>query len=242
LSDYPAIEAADLRKVFGTRRAVDGLDLEIDAGTVFALVGAAGAGKTTTIRMLSALLRPDFGRAWVFGHDVVAEAAAVRSRIGLAGRSAVMDENLPGCEILRLTGRLRGLSEPAARSRADELLAAFALTGAAGRPVRTYSSGMRRRLDSAARVIIAPDLLLLDEPAHGLGPCGRGQVWNIIRAVAADGGTVLLTTRHHDEADRLADQIAVLDHGRITAPRDRTAGGSGIDAVLVASAVRPMSE
>ncbi|MDM4722666.1 ATP-binding cassette domain-containing protein [Micromonospora sp. WMMA1363] len=212
-----AVEAAGLRRSFGATRALDGLDLQVPAGTVYGLLGPNGAGKTTAVRVLATLSRPDGGTARVFGHDVVGEADAVRSRVSLTGQYASVDEDLTGMENLVLLGRLLGLRKLPARQRAESLLAAFGLTEAAGRQVKKYSGGMRRRLDIAASILNTPDLLFLDEPTTGLDPRSRNQVWEIIRAVVAHGTTVLLTTQYLDEADQLASRIAVVDHGRVIA-------------------------
>jgi ABC-2 type transport system ATP-binding protein len=213
----PAIETTGLVKMFGETRAVDGLDLTVPTGTVYGVLGPNGAGKTTAVRMLATLLRPDGGEARVFGHDVVQEADAVRARVSLTGQYASVDEDLTGTENLVLLGRLLGHRKPAARSRAEELLAAFGLSAAADRQVKKFSGGMRRRIDIAASILNTPDLLFLDEPTTGLDPRSRNQVWDIIRAVVANGTTVLLTTQYLDEADRLAARIAVIDHGRVIA-------------------------
>ncbi|MGW4502314.1 ATP-binding cassette domain-containing protein [Micromonospora sp. NPDC004336] len=216
-STGPAIEAEGLTRSFGQTRALDGLDLTVPAGTVYGVLGPNGAGKTTAVRVLATLLRPDGGRARVFGHDVVDEADAVRARVSLTGQYASVDEDLTGLENLILLGRLLGHRKPAARERADGLLAAFGLTEAADRQVKKYSGGMRRRLDIAASILNTPDLLFLDEPTTGLDPRSRNQVWEIVRAVVAHGTTVLLTTQYLDEADQLAGRIAVVDHGRVIA-------------------------
>jgi ABC-2 type transport system ATP-binding protein len=213
----PAVEAVGLTRSFGDTKALDGIDLQIPTGTVYGLLGPNGAGKTTTVRVLATLLRPDGGKARVFGHDVVAEADAVRARVSLTGQYASVDEDLTGAENLVLLGRLLGLARPAAKERADSLLAAFGLTDAAGRQVKKYSGGMRRRIDIAASILSTPDLLFLDEPTTGLDPRSRNQVWEIIRAVVAHGTTVLLTTQYLDEADQLAGRIAVVDHGKVIA-------------------------
>ncbi|MEU1390731.1 MULTISPECIES: ATP-binding cassette domain-containing protein [unclassified Nonomuraea] len=212
-----AIQTSGLVKVFGDNRAVDGLDLEVPAGTVYGVLGPNGAGKTTAVRMLATLLRPDGGEATVFGHDVVREADAVRGRVSLTGQYASVDEDMTGAENLILLGRLLGHRKPAARERAAQLLEAFGLTEAAGRQVKTYSGGMRRRIDIAASILNTPDLLFLDEPTTGLDPRSRNQVWDIVRIVVAHGTTVLLTTQYLEEADRLAGRIAVIDHGRVIA-------------------------
>ena len=212
-----AIEAEGLVKGFGTTRAVDGVDLAVPQGSVFGVLGPNGAGKTTTIRMLATLLRPDAGRALVLGHDVVREADRVRSRVALTGQFASVDEDLTGAENLVLLARLLGYGRAAARDRTAELLAAFGLSEAAGRQVKRYSGGMRRRIDIAASLVVTPDLIFLDEPTTGLDPRSRNQVWDIVRALVAQGTTVLLTTQYLDEADQLADRIAVIDAGRVIA-------------------------
>jgi ABC-2 type transport system ATP-binding protein len=212
-----AIETQALRKAFGTTRAVDGIDLGIPRGMVYGLLGPNGAGKTTTIRILATLLRPDAGFARVLGYDAVRDGAKVRARVSLTGQFASVDEDLTGRENLVLVARLLGFSWRAARARADELLAAFDLDEAATRLVRTYSGGMRRRLDIAASLVRTPELLFLDEPTTGLDPRSRSQVWDIVRAFAAEGTTVLLTTQYLEEADRLAQRLAVIDHGRVIA-------------------------
>ena len=212
-----AIETRGLRKAFGSTQAVDGIDLEVARGSVYGLLGPNGAGKTTTIRLLTTLLRPDAGSARVLGHDVVAEAAAVRAKVCVTGQFASLDEDLTGLENLVLVARLFGFGWGAARTRARELLAAFDLSDAAARQVRNYSGGMRRRLDIAASLVLTGELLVLDEPTTGLDPRSRNQVWDIVRAIAAEGTTVLLTTQYLEEADRLADRLAVIDHGRLIA-------------------------
>jgi len=212
-----AIETTDLTKRFGDTRAVDGISLSIPRGAVYGLLGPNGAGKTTMIRILTTLIRPDGGTARVLGHDLVREAAAVRAKVGVTGQFASVDEDLTGQENLVLIARLLGFSWRAARERARQLLASFELDEAAGRQARTYSGGMRRRLDIAASLIVTSELLFLDEPTTGLDPRSRGQVWDIVRAIAAEGTTVLLTTQYLDEADRLASRLAVIDHGRVIA-------------------------
>ncbi len=211
------ISAHGLRKRFKGAEALRGVDLTVPAGTVCGLLGPNGAGKTTVVRILATLLRPDAGTATVAGLDVVRDAGKVRYRIGLAGQHSAVDEKLTGRENLRMFGRLYHLGGRAARRRADELLADFGLADAADRVVGTYSGGMRRRLDLAASLIIAPAVLFLDEPTTGLDPRSRGEVWTAIRALVAGGTTVLLTTQYLDEADQLADQIVVLDAGRVIA-------------------------
>lgn len=213
----PAIETAGLVKTFGETRAVDGVDLTVPTGTVYGVLGPNGAGKTTTVKMLATLLRPDGGEARVFGHDVVRDADAVRSRVSLTGQYASVDEDLTGTENLILLGRLLGHRKVTARERAAQLLEAFGLTEAAGKQVKHYSGGMRRRIDIAASILNTPDLLFLDEPTTGLDPRSRNQVWDIVRAVVAQGTTVLLTTQYLDEADQLASRIAVIDKGRVIA-------------------------
>jgi ABC-2 type transport system ATP-binding protein len=213
----PAIETTGLVKTFGDNRAVDGVDLTVPAGTVYGLLGPNGAGKTTVVRMLATLLRPDGGAARVFGHDVVREADAVRGRVSLTGQYASVDEDLTGTENLILLARLLGHPKSRARDRAAQLLEAFGLADAADRQVKKYSGGMRRRIDIAASILNTPDLLFLDEPTTGLDPRSRNQVWDIVRVVVANGTTVLLTTQYLDEADQLAQRIAVIDHGRVIA-------------------------
>ena len=215
--DGPAIEACGLVKVYGETRALDGIDLTVRRGQVCGFLGPNGAGKTTTIRILATLTRPDGGTARVLGLDVVSEKNAIRARMAVTGQFASLDDDLTGYENLIVFGRLRGLSRAASKQRADELLAAFDLTGAAGRPVGGYSGGMRRRLDIGASLIVTPDLLFLDEPTMGMDPRSQIQVWELVRQIAAAGTTVLLTTQYLEEADQLAGQIAVIDHGRIVA-------------------------
>ncbi|MEI7033892.1 ATP-binding cassette domain-containing protein [Streptomyces pratensis] len=217
MSTELAIETAGLVKVFGDNRAVDGVDLAVPTGTVYGVLGPNGAGKTTTVRMLATLLRPDGGAARVFGKDVVQDADAVRSRVSLTGQYASVDEDLTGAENLLLLGRLLGHSKTAARERAAQLLEGFGLSEAAGKQVKNYSGGMRRRIDIAASILNTPDVLFLDEPTTGLDPRSRNQVWDIVRAVVAHGTTVLLTTQYLDEADQLASRIAVIDHGKVIA-------------------------
>ena len=212
-----AIEATGLVKSFGETRAVDGVDLAVRTGSVYGVLGPNGAGKTTTIRMLATLLRPDAGEARVLGHDIVTEDDAVRSVVSLTGQLASVDEDLTGRENLILLGRLLGLRRPEAKARASELLEAFGLADAGGRLVKNYSGGMRRRLDIAASIVVTPDVMFLDEPTTGLDPRSRNQVWDIIRALVAEGTTILLCTQYLDEADQLADGIAVIDHGKVIA-------------------------
>jgi ABC-2 type transport system ATP-binding protein len=212
-----AIEAEGLVKTFGDVRAVDGVDLSVSNGSVYGVLGPNGAGKTTTIRMLATLLKPDGGSARVLGHDVVREDAAVRRAVSLTGQLASVDEDLTGRENLILLGLLLGLKRSAAKARAQELLDAFGLEDAAGRLVKNYSGGMRRRLDIAASLVVTPRLMFLDEPTTGLDPRSRNQVWDIVRELQASGTTILLCTQYLDEADQLADRIAVIDHGTVIA-------------------------
>ncbi|MGH9279502.1 MAG: ATP-binding cassette domain-containing protein [Acidimicrobiales bacterium] len=212
-----AIEATGLVKSFGAVRAVDGVDLAVRRGSVYGVLGPNGAGKTTTIRMLATLIRPDAGTARVLGYDIVEEAEAVRGVVSLTGQLASVDEHLTGRENLVLLGRLLGLRWADAKDRATELLDAFGLADAGGRLVGTYSGGMRRRLDVAASIVVTPELMFLDEPTTGLDPRSRNQVWDIVRSFVAEGTTILLCTQYLEEADQLADGIAVIDHGRVIA-------------------------
>ena len=218
-----AIRVEGLFKRFAKVVALDGIDFEVPAGTVFGLLGPNGAGKTTAVRVLATIIRPDGGRAQVMGYDVVHQAAAVRFQIGLAGQNAAVDANLTGRENLRLIGTLAQMPRRDIAPRAQVLLERFDLADAADRPVRTYSGGMRRRLDVAAALVQAPAVLYLDEPTTGLDIQSRTELWAVIRELVADGSTVLLTTQYLEEADRLADRIAVVDHGRIVA-NDTAAG------------------
>ncbi|HYQ69276.1 ATP-binding cassette domain-containing protein [Actinophytocola sp.] len=212
-----AVLAEGLAKRFGETRALDGVDLAVPAASVFGLLGPNGAGKTTAVRILATLLEPDAGHASVCGHDVVRDAHRVRQLVGLTGQYASVDEMLTGTENLLLIGRLVGQSRAEARSRARELLAGFDLTDAAHRAVKTYSGGMRRRLDLAASLVGRPRVLFLDEPTTGLDPRSRLDMWQIVRDLVADGVTVLLTTQYLEEADHLADEIAVVDQGQVIA-------------------------
>jgi ABC-2 type transport system ATP-binding protein len=212
-----ALEASGLVKSFGEVRAVAGVDLAVRSGSVYGVLGPNGAGKTTTIRMLATLIRPDAGTASVLGHDIVREADTVRGLVSLTGQLASVDEDLTGRENLILLARLLGLRRADAKARAAELLEAFDLAEAAGRLVKHYSGGMRRRLDIAASLVVTPQLMFLDEPTTGLDPRSRNQVWDIIRSLAAAGTTILLCTQYLDEADQLAEGIAVIDHGRVIA-------------------------
>ena len=213
----PAIRVSGLVKYFGDVKAVDGIDLEVRPGKVYGLLGPNGAGKTTTVRVLTTILHPDAGTAEVLGIDVAAHPQAVRQRIGLAGQYAAVDENLTGRENLRLIGKLTHLPGAVVRERADELLDRFGLMHAADRPSMTYSGGMRRRLDLAAALVHKPPVLFLDEPTTGLDPASRQDLWLVIEELVADGTTVLLTTQYLEEADRLAERIAVIDKGKVIA-------------------------
>jgi ABC-2 type transport system ATP-binding protein len=222
------VEATGIRKSFGAAAVLDGIDLAVPAGQIYALLGPNGAGKTTLIRILATLLRPDGGRAIVAGHDLLADPEGVRRVISLTGQYAAVDDMLTGEENLRLMGRLRHLPARAARDRAAELLAGFDLEDARGRLVKTYSGGMRRRLDLAVSLIVRPELLFLDEPTTGLDPRSRDQLWAAVRTLAAGGVTILLTTQYLAEAEELADQVAVLHHGRIVAEGTAEALKSGL--------------
>ncbi|MFC9974600.1 ATP-binding cassette domain-containing protein [Spirillospora sp. NPDC127200] len=215
--DEPAIEAVGLRKTYGTATVLDGIDLRVPRGEVFALLGPNGAGKTTTVRILATLTRPDGGSARVAGHDVVAQARQVRRAISLTGQYAAVDELQTGAENLRMMARLRRLPRSRARERAAELLERFELTEAGGRRVAGYSGGMRRRLDLACGLVTDPEVIFLDEPTTGLDPRSRRAMWDLVAELAAGGVTVLLTTQYLEEADRLADRIALLDGGRVVA-------------------------
>jgi oleandomycin transport system ATP-binding protein len=212
-----AIQADGLAKSFGATRALDGIDLTVPAGAVLGLLGPNGSGKTTTVRILATLLAPSSGRASVAGYDVVEEAAGVRTLIGLTGQYVAVDDALTGSENLVMVGRLLDLGRAEAKRRAEELLVRFDLAEAGHRPVKTYSGGMRRRLDLALSIVGRPQVLFLDEPTTGLDPRSRTELWSIIRELVGDGATVLLTTQYLDEADRLADTITVLDQGRVIA-------------------------
>jgi ABC-2 type transport system ATP-binding protein len=247
MSSNLAIDAKGLVKVFGDTRAVDGVDLAVRRGSVYGVLGPNGAGKTTTIRMLATLLRPDAGSARVCGHDVVTDSDEVRAAVSLTGQLASVDEDLTGRENLILVARLLGLGRVEAKRRADDLLGAFGLHDAEGKLVKNYSGGMRRRLDIAASIVVTPELLFLDEPTTGLDPRSRNQVWDIIRALAGQGTTILLCTQYLDEADQLAERIAVIDRGKVIAegtPSELKASvGSGtLHVRLVDSEQRPEAE
>jgi ABC-2 type transport system ATP-binding protein len=212
-----AIGVLGVRKRFGDVEALAGVDFEVPPGTVFGLLGPNGAGKTTVVRILSTILRPDDGHAEVLGHDVVRDPEAVRRRIGLAGQNAAVDANLTGRENLEMVGVLAQMPRPDIKPRAQELLERFQLTDAADRPLRTYSGGMRRRLDVAASLVNKPPVLFLDEPTSGLDITSRNELWEMIRELVSDGTTVLLTTQYLEEADILAHRIAVVDEGRVIA-------------------------
>ncbi len=235
-----AIWAEGLVKHFGETKALDGVDLSVRTGTVLGLLGPNGAGKTTAVRVLATLLRPDAGHATVGGFDVVRDAHQVRQLVGLTGQYASVDEQLTGTENLILIGRLLGLPRARARARARELLSQFELTEAAGRATRTYSGGMRRRLDLAASLVGEPPLLYLDEPTTGLDPRARVELWELIRRLVAGGTTVLLTTQYLDEADELADEIVVINHGKViaTGTPDQLKAKTGAQTL----AVRPADE
>jgi ABC-2 type transport system ATP-binding protein len=254
MSDTPAIEATGLVKHYGKTKALNGLDLTVARGTVYGLLGPNGAGKTTAVRVLATLLKADGGQARVLGRDVAAQAPAVRRMIGLTGQYAALDEYLTGRSNLVMIGELSRLTGKAARRRADELLERFDLTAAADRAVKTYSGGMRRRLDLAASLIGHPPVLFLDEPTTGLDPSARALMWDIVRQLVADGTTLLLTTQYLDEADQLASRIAVIDDGKVIAegtPAELKASMGGqrllvtlaedADPSVAASALRPFT-
>jgi daunorubicin resistance ABC transporter ATP-binding subunit len=234
------IEAEGLRKRFGTTQALDGLDLQAPAGSVLGVLGPNGAGKTTALRVLTTLAQPDAGWARVAGLDVVADADLVKRNIGVTAQDATVDEVLTGRQNLVMIGRLSGLRGREARARASELLDRFDLADAAERMARTYSGGMRRRLDLAASLVMRPPVLFLDEPTTGLDPTSRVRMWNVIRGLVADGVTLLLTTQYLDEADELADRIVVVDHGRAiadgtAAELKRQIGGARVEVLLTAA-------
>ena len=233
----PMIQARGLRKRFGETVALDGLDLEAQAGTVLSVLGPNGAGKTTAVRILTTLSRPDAGEARVAGYDVIREPTAVQRVIGVAAQDATVDEVLTGRQNLVMIARLSGLSRAASQARATELLADFGLADAGDRVVKGYSGGMRRRLDLAAALVTRPPVLFLDEPTTGLDPTSRLRMWEVIRSLVADGTTLLLTTQYLDEADELADRILVVDHGRAiaegtAADLKRQVGGARLEVTL----------
>jgi ABC-2 type transport system ATP-binding protein len=246
-SAAPAVRVAGVTKRFGATVALAGVDLEVPQGTVFGLLGPNGAGKTTLVRVLATLLAPDSGSAEVFGHDVAREAPVVRELLGLTGQFAAVDEILTGRENLQMFGRLFDLSRAAARQRAGELLERFGLADAADRPARTYSGGMRRRLDLASSLLTRPQILFLDEPTTGLDPRSRNEIWGIVRGLVREGTTVLLTTQYLEEADQLADRIAVIDHGKVIAEgtgnelKDRV-GGQILEVELTTAAQRDQAQ
>ena len=234
-----SVVAEDLVKTYdrGKVRALDGLSLDVSEGTVLGVLGPNGAGKTTTVRVLTTLLIPDSGHATVAGIDVIKEPEKVREVIGLSGQYAAVDETLTGWDNLIMFGRLYHLSPKAAKTRAEELLEQFSLTDAAKRPIRTYSGGMRRRLDLSASLIVKPKILFLDEPTTGLDPRGRQEMWGVIKSLVAGGTTLLLTTQYLEEADHLADDIVVVDHGKVIArgtsdQLKRQVGGERLEIVV----------
>jgi daunorubicin resistance ABC transporter ATP-binding subunit len=250
--DGPVIRAEGLRKVYGEQVAVDDVSLEVEAGRILGVLGPNGAGKSTTVRMLTTMTRPDAGAAWVAGHDVIADPQSVRRVIGVTGQDATLDELLSGRQNLELVGVLSDMPKTVARDRSAELLEQFELTFAADRMVKTYSGGMRRRLDLAASLMAHPPVLFLDEPTTGLDPTSRLRMWDVIRGLVADGTTVLLTTQYLDEADTLADTISVIDHGLVIAEgtaRELKAsiGGEHLEVTLelpderAAAAVAPLA-
>ncbi|RSM78709.1 daunorubicin resistance protein DrrA family ABC transporter ATP-binding protein [Kibdelosporangium aridum] len=244
MAEKPAVVAEGLRKRYGDHYALNGFDLTVAEGAVCGLLGPNGAGKTTAVRILATLLQFDEGRAQVAGMDVARQAKEVKRRIGLVGQHAAVDEILSGRQNLEMFGRLFHLTPAKARQRADELLEHFGLTDAATRPAKTYSGGMRRRLDIAASMILAPRVLFLDEPTTGLDPRSRSEVWQAVRDMVAAGTSVLLTTQYLDEADQLADRISVINHGSVIAegtPDElkTTLGGDRIDVVVHSTAELP---
>ena len=242
LAAEPAISARGMVKTFGTLRAVDGIDLTVPRGMIFAILGPNGAGKTTLMRMLATLARPDAGSATVMGHDLLKSPHQVRGSIAMTGQFASLDEDLTGRENLVLLARLWGFRGRAAKGRADDLLSAFGLSDAATKQVKNYSGGMRRRLDIAASLIVTPGVLFLDEPTTGLDPNARKDVWRMIRGLAESGVTILLTTQYLDEADQLAARIAVIDHGKKiaegTSRELKAATGSGFLHISLADPAR----
>jgi ABC-2 type transport system ATP-binding protein len=237
MSDH-AIEVRDLVKVYGGTRALDGVSFEVPRGTVCGLLGPNGAGKTTAVRVMTTLTRPDSGSARVAGRDVLADATTVRASLGLAAQDATVDGLLTGRENLVMIGELQHLGRRVAKARADELLDQFSLTEAAGRLVKTYSGGMRRRLDLAATLVARPEILFLDEPTTGLDPRARTELWDVLETLVDEGATIMLTTQYLEEADRLADDIVVVDRGRVIARGDaralkRQVGGAQVEVTVV---------
>ncbi|HLN05452.1 MAG TPA: ATP-binding cassette domain-containing protein [Acidimicrobiales bacterium] len=229
-----AIQLEDLRKTFaGEVRALDGVSFGVEPGTIFGLLGPNGAGKTTVVRILTTVLRADSGRAYVLGHDVMTEPVVVRTLIGLAGQNAAVDENLTGAENLWMVGRLNHMSRAHVSERSAQLLEQFSLADAANRPTKTYSGGMRRRLDVAASLVANPKVLFLDEPTTGLDPEGRADVWAMIESRVAEGTTVLLTTQYLEEADRLAEHLVVIDHGKVIASGTPASLKAGMGATVL---------
>jgi ABC-2 type transport system ATP-binding protein len=233
MSPQAAVRAEALTKSFGPIHALAGIDLVVPSGTVYGLLGPNGAGKTTAVRILTTILQPDGGRAEVLGLDVTRHPQQVRESIGLAGQYAAVDENLTGRENLRLVGRLTHLASDQVGRRADELLERFGLSDAANRPTRTYSGGMRRRLDLAAALVHRPPVLFLDEPTTGLDPASRSDLWQVIDELVSEGATLLLTTQYLEEADRLAERIAVVDHGRVIAEGTPAQLKSGLGGTVI---------
>ena len=244
-----SVEAVDLVKTYdkGKVRALDGLSLDVNEGTVLGVLGPNGAGKTTTVRILTTLLTPDSGSARVAGIDVIKEPGKVREVIGLSGQYAAVDETLTGWDNLVMFGRLYHLAPSAAKKRAEELLEQFSLTDAAKRSIRTYSGGMRRRLDLAASLIVKPKILFLDEPTTGLDPRGRQEMWGVIQSLVRGGTTLLLTTQYLEEADQLADEIAVIDQGKVIARGTsdhlkRQVGGERLEVIVEAKDLAKTTE
>jgi ABC-2 type transport system ATP-binding protein len=240
-----AIEATGLVKTYGSKRALDGVDLDVERGAVCALLGPNGAGKTTAVRVLTTLTHPDAGRATVAGHDVVKDPVSVRRALGLAAQDATVDELLTGFENLVMIGELHHLGKKVARERAERLLAQFSLSDAARKLAKEYSGGMRRRLDLAATLVNQPEVLFLDEPTTGLDPRARNELWDVLEDLVGGGATILLTTQYLEEADRLADDIVVVDHGNVIARGDarslkRQVGGDQLRVVVASRSDLPL--